>query len=124
VYGTGNAITLPSATYSAFGDDNALGSRGRNENIFGYTGGVGFDYGQKNNFRMAPYHRLDLGIQFKKEKKWGERTWEISVYNVYNRMNPYFYYLGYEYRNNKSYGVIKQVTLFPFVPSFSYNIKF
>ena len=59
-----------------------------------------------------------------KEKKWGERTWEISIYNVYNRMNPYFYYLGYEYRNNKSYGVIKQVTLFPFVPSFSYNIKF
>ena len=62
--------------------------------------------------------------EIKKEKKWGERTWEISVYNVYNRMNPYFYYLGYEYRNNKSYGVIKQVTLFPFVPSFSYNIKF
>jgi hypothetical protein len=124
VYGTGNAITLPSATYPAFSDIDALGSRGRNTNIFGYSGGVGFDYGQKNNFRMAPYHRLDLGIQFKKEKKWGERTWEISIYNVYNRMNPYFYYLGYEYRNDKSYGVIKQVTLFPFIPSFSYNIKF
>lgn len=124
VYGTGNAISLPSATYLASGDNNALGSRGRNTNIFGYSGGVGFDYSQKNNFRMAPYHRLDLGIQFKKEKKWGERTWEISVYNVYNRMNPYFYYLGYEYRNDKSYGVIKQVTLFPFIPSFSYNIKF
>jgi hypothetical protein len=124
VYGTGNAITLPSATYSANGDNSALGSRGINQNIFGYNGGVGFDYGQKNNFRMAPYHRLDLGIQFKKEKKWGERTWEISIYNVYNRMNPYFYYLGYEYHNNKSYGVIKQVTLFPFIPSFSYNIKF
>jgi hypothetical protein len=124
VYGTGNAITLPSATYFAFSDNNALGSRGRNANIFGYSGDIGFDYGQKNNFRMAPYHRLDLGIQFKKEKKWGERTWEISVYNVYNRMNPYFYYLGYEYHNDKSYGVIKQVTLFPFIPSFSYNIKF
>jgi hypothetical protein len=124
VYGTGNAISLPSATYFAFSDNNALGSRGRNANIFGYSGDMGFDYGQKNNFRMAPYHRLDLGIQFKKEKIWGERTWEISVYNVYNRMNPYFYYLGYEYRNEKSYGVIKQVTLFPFIPSFSYNIKF
>lgn len=124
VYGTGNAITLPSATYFAFSDNNVLGSRGRNANIIGYSYDVGFDYGQKNNFRMAPYHRLDLGIQFKKEKKWGERTWEISVYNVYNRMNPYFYFLGYDYHNEKSYGVIKQVTLFPFIPSFSYNIKF
>ena len=124
VYGTGNAISLPSATYFAYSDYDVLGSRGRNANIIGYSSGVGFDYGQKNNFRMAPYHRLDLGIQFKKEKKWGERTWEISVYNVYNRMNPYYYYLGYEYSNNKSYGVIKQVTLFPIIPSFSYNIKF
>ncbi len=124
VYGTGNAISLPSATYRAYSDTYALGSSSRNANIFGYSGGVGFDYGQKNNFRMAPYHRLDLGIQFKKEKKWGERTWEISVYNVYNRMNPYYYYLGYEYHDDKSYGVIKQVTLFPFIPSFSYNIKF
>lgn len=124
VYGTGNAITLPSATYYAWSDFNALGSRGRNSNIFGYSGSLGFDYNQKNNFRMAPYHRLDLGIQFKKEKKWGERTWEISVYNVYNRMNPYYYYLGYEIRNEKTYGVIKQVTLFPCIPSFSYNIKF
>lgn len=124
VYGTGNAITLPGATYRASGDVDALGSRFRNTNMIGYSGDVGFDYGQKNNFRMAPYHRLDLGIQFKKEKKWGERTWEISVYNVYNRLNPYYYYLGYEYRNDKSYGVIKQVTLFPLIPSFTYNIKF
>ncbi len=124
VYGTGNAISLPSATYPAFSDNNALGSRGRNASIFGYSDGLGFDYGQKNNFRMAPFHRLDLGIQFKKEKKWGERTWEISVYNVYNRLNPYFYYLGYDIRGDKTYGVIKQVTLFPFIPSFSYNIKF
>ena len=73
---------------------------------------------------MAAYHRLDVGIQFHKIKKWGERTWELSVYNVYNRMNPFFYYSGTEYKNDKAYGVLKQVTLFPFIPSFSYNIKF
>jgi hypothetical protein len=124
VYGTGNAISLPSATYYAPSDHGALGPGGNRSNIFGYSGNGGFDYGQKNNFRMAAYHRLDLGIQFRKEKKWGERTWELSVYNVYNRLNPYYYYLGYDFHDGKSFGVIKQVTLFPFIPSFSYSIKF
>ena len=122
VYGTGNAVTLPSSDYYINANTPLLG--GTNHFYYNSGGGVGFDYGQKNNFRMAAYHRLDLGIQFHKIKKWGERTWELSVYNVYNRMNPFFYYSGTEYKNDKSYGVLKQVTLFPFIPSFSYNIKF
>ena len=50
------------------------------------------DYGEKNNFRMKAYHRMDIGIQFHKAKRWGERIWEISFYNLYNRKNPFYYY--------------------------------
>ena len=82
------------------------------------------NYGQKNGYRMGAYHRLDLGIQFHKTKKWGERTWAISVYNAYNRMNPYYYYSSSEIRNNKTYRVLKQVSLFPVIPSISYSFRF
>jgi hypothetical protein len=125
VYGTGNAITLAGGEYDAYANNPSLGPNptGFNYNNRG-TFYPGFDYGQKNNFRMSSYHRLDLGIQFHKEKRWGERTWEISIYNVYNRMNPFYYYFGTKSSNGKDYGVLKQVTLFPVLPSFSYNIKF
>jgi hypothetical protein len=62
---------------------------------------------------MRAYHRFDFGIQFHKEKRW-ENDVEISVYNLYNRMNPFFYYTDYEIKNNKEYGFLRQVT-------FSYN---
>lgn len=122
VYGTGNAVTLPNSVYFIDANSPDIGK------FFTYGNWMGaysaFYNEQKNNFRMAPYHRLDLGIQFHKQKKLGERTWDISVYNVYNRMNPFFYYLGYQYKDNKSYGILKQVTLFPIIPSFSYSLKF
>ncbi len=125
VYGTGNAVTLPTSTYQIGANMPDLGPE---QGIFSFNnrgnGYLGFDYGRKNNFRMSPYHRLDLGIQFHKTKKWGERTLDISVYNVYNRMNPFFYYVGTKYTDGKPYGVLKQVSLFPVIPSVSYSIKF
>ena len=118
VYGSGDAITLQRASYSGITHD-----------IFGtgtYTNSV-YDYGDKNDFRMAPYHRLDLGVQFHKTLKWGGlRTIEVSVYNAYNRANPFFYYIGEDYNQTTqtSKTVLKQVSLFPFIPSISYYLKF
>ena len=117
VYGTGNSVTMPVSAYSApeYADlyiDNYNSSSNVKE------------YGQKNNYRMAPYHRLDLGIQFHKQKKWGERIWEISVYNVYNRKNPFFYNIEYYSFYGRSHTRLKQVSLFPIIPSFSYSFKF
>ena len=122
VYGTGNAVTMPTSVYSA----------PEYSNIYIYDNYYPSDfmrydvkeYSQKNNYRMAPYHRLDLGIQFLKEKKWGERIWEISVYNVYNRKNPFFYNVDYRNIGGRSYTQLKQVSLFPIIPSFSYSFKF
>ena len=125
VYGTGNAITLSNSSYWVSTDQPALGSGMLNYNTQGFWGNtVAYDFGQKNNFRMAPYHRLDLGIQFHKTKKWGERIWEISVYNVYNRMNPFYYYSTSVVTPTSSVGVLRQVSLFPAIPSFSYSLKF
>jgi outer membrane cobalamin receptor len=125
VYGTGNAITLSNSSYWVSTDQPALGSGMLNYNTQGFSGNtVAYDFGQKNNFRMAPYHRLDLGIQFHKTKKWGERIWEISVYNVYNRMNPFYYYSTSVVTPTSSVGVLRQVSLFPVIPSFSYSLKF
>jgi hypothetical protein len=118
VYGTGNAITLPLSQYQA--SEHAPNSFGSN-----YWTSTN-DYGAKNSFRMAAYHRLDLGIQFHKKMKRHERTWEFSLYNAYSRQNPFFYYTDsrYDQAVGKNKTVLKQIALFPIIPSFSYNFKF
>jgi hypothetical protein len=128
VYGTGNAVTLPVSEYSVTQhpvdpESQSLYYSGQEMYIFGMEVN---EYGEKNNFRMRSYHRLDIGIQFHKQKKWGERIWEFSFYNVYNRKNPFFYYMEnkYEKDTGKTFGLLKQVSLFPIIPSFSWSFKF
>lgn len=98
VYGTGNAITIP------------IGS------ITGPNGQEAEIYSARNGYRMAPYHRLDVGARFFKKMNKFERAWVIGVYNVYNRQNPFFIY-----RDGAQF---KQVSLFPVIPSISYQFKF
>ncbi|MCX6253664.1 MAG: TonB-dependent receptor [Bacteroidia bacterium] len=128
VYGTGNAVTLPQSEYLVSQhqvDDYSQYGYWDDRQMFFYEQLVN-DFGEKNNFRMKPYHRLDIGIQFHKEKKWGERIWEISFYNLYNRKNPFYYYtdLKFDRATMKEYGLLKQVSLFPIIPSFTYSFKF
>jgi len=125
VYGTGNAITLPLSEYVAIDHLQA----DRKPEYYGQAywdifGQPVKDFSFKNNFRMKAYHRLDIGIQFRKEKKWGERIWEISVYNIYNRLNPFYYYNQHRIIDHKEYGFLRQVSLFPVVPSLTYSFKF
>lgn len=116
VYGTGNAITLPRAEYQA-----QPHSPGGSSSGFVYPNIVN-DYDGKNNFRMEPYHRMDVGMQFHSKLKRSERIFELSVYNIYNRRNPYFYYIGT--KNNGTERVLKRVSLFPILPSISWTYKF
>lgn len=76
---------------------------------------------KRNNVKMKVYHRLDLGINFYKKKKRGERIWTISIYNVYNRQNPYFYVYETKKTGERQ---IKQVSLLPCLPSFTYTFNF
>jgi hypothetical protein len=122
VYGTGNAITLPLARYSA-APHNPIGQDGYVESyFFGPNTGFKNDYGEKNSFRMAAYHRLDIGIQFTKVKKFYTRVFEFSLYNAYNRWNPFFYYVESDIDPTKD--KLMQITLFPILPSFSWSWKF
>jgi len=82
-------------------------------------------YGEKNGFRGAPYHRLDIGVSYKLFPKWGESEWNFSIINLYNRKNPYFYFADYDNGFGGSGKMtFYQQSLFPFLPSLSYSFKF
>ncbi|PKP53528.1 MAG: TonB-dependent receptor [Bacteroidetes bacterium HGW-Bacteroidetes-1] len=122
VYGTGSAITLPLGSFPA----NTHNPFEQFNSVFGYYYNYSVsDYGAVNDFRMKPYHRLDLAIQFHKKFDKYERTWELGLYNAYNRKNPFFYYIEDEYYSNDTQiSKLKQVSIFPVIPSVTYNIKF
>ena len=89
VYATGNSITLPYSKYFV-------------------NGQLLVDYGPRNSYRMIPYHRADISATYylkkykmikdietgemKKQKKRFTSNWNFSIYNLYNRKNPYFIY--------------------------------
>ena len=113
VFSTGNAATLNMQTYDplpGFVDDNGE---------IGYESDVPY-IAQRNNFRYPAYHRLDLGVNFHKKKKRGTRTWNISVYNAYNSMNPFLIYPDTDPQGRP---VLTKLTLFPIIPSVSYTFK-
>jgi outer membrane receptor for ferrienterochelin and colicin len=121
VYGTGNAITLPIASYGI--EQHTIPGtqqQSRPGELWPYT--IGGDYGTKNSFRMAAYHRMDIGIQFHKKLKRCVRTFEFSLYNVYSRQNPFFYYITYD--NDSKKNKLMQASLFPILPSVSWSYKF
>ncbi|WP_373252422.1 TonB-dependent receptor domain-containing protein [Bacteroides thetaiotaomicron] len=75
----------------------------------------------RNNYRLPSSHRLNIGINFNKKTKHGMRTWNISLYNVYNAMNPAWVYRR---TNKEGQSVIRKFTLLPLIPSFTYTYKF
>ena len=85
----------------------------------------------RGNYRLPPSHTLSLGINFHRQKRHGERIWNISLYNVYNNMNPDFVYTSRAYEYDEltwtpiREGVtISKITVLPILPSFSYTYKF
>ena len=113
VYGTGNAVTLGQERYnslsSSFPDDPYE------------WGGEVEHVDSRNNYRMPSYHRLDVGVNLHKKTKWGERTWSFGLYNMYSRQNPFYLYFS---NNTAGERQLTQVSLFPILPSFSYQFKF
>lgn len=110
VYGTGNATTLPERFY-----------------IIG--GVLTQEYSKINQYRLPAYHRLDFAATYTpipKKKKKIQSSWVFSVYNVYNRMNPYFIYFdqtGSPYNNTLKVEA-RQVSLFPVIPAITWNFHF
>ena len=85
---------------------------------------------QRNNFRLPSSHHLNVGLTHHKKKKHGERAFTLSIYNVYNRMNPNLVFVNYttrydeqakEYRDKIQ---LEKVTILPFLPSLNWTYNF
>ena len=112
VYQTGNTMTIPIGYYF-------------------YMGSYITEYSDRNGYRIPPYHRLDIAVNWtiKKTSKF-ETGLNFSIYNVYNRKNPFFIYMetatNFDLQNldfsitNQAY----QMSLFPIIPSVMWTFKF
>jgi hypothetical protein len=78
----------------------------------------------RNNIRNPYYHRLDLSATYTKKKKgkW-ETNWVFSVYNAYNRRNPFSIYFSTNHENTGMNKAIQFSVIGSIVPAISYNFK-
>ncbi len=108
VYSTGDAVTFPMGKYKIDGETVAY-------------------YTERNTYRMPAYHRLDLGVVLhpQKQRKWEnfDSEWSFSIYNVYNRKNAYMVYFEEDEGDADVLHAMK-MTLFPIIPSVSWNFSF
>ena len=113
VFQSGNTMTVPLGYYL-------------------YMGSVVTEYSGRNEYRVNPYHRLDLAVDWtiKKTSKF-ETGLNFSIYNVYNRKNPFLVF--YETKIETGEGTITdfsmqnhayQMSLFPIIPSVMWTFKF
>lgn len=104
-YQTGRPITYPTGKYILQGNEYLL-------------------YSDRNKFRVPDYFRLDLGLNIEgnhKIKKIGHSFWNISVYNVLGRNNPYAIFFVTE--NGKVQAYRSSIFSKP-IPTITYNFKF
>lgn len=105
VFASGNAISLPTGQY-----------------YNPFTNTYTDIYQGRNDFRMPAYHRMDIAVKWMKQRRKFLRTWILSIYNVYNQQNTFFL-------NRITDPVLNRVrftkvTLFPIIPSITYQFKF
>jgi hypothetical protein len=131
LYSTGNAMTVPQGYY--YGDVSTQTERRPLQQPDGSYAYYDSEWitqlpyaGSVNSFRAADYHRLDLAIQLHKTKPRFHRYWEFGLYNAYNRKNPFYYYMenSNDFVNHGQRFDLKKKSLFPVLPSVSYNFKF
>lgn len=135
-YTSGNRMTLSMQDYEGVSNDehwepNPYDPKKELSRINYYSG--------RNNYQLPAYHRLDLGLNIYRPKKKGRMgIWNISIYNVYSRMNPFMVYKstypvvthnlipgGYtEAHAVKQVPCFKQIGIMPIIPSVSYTYKF
>ncbi|HEY0060457.1 MAG TPA: TonB-dependent receptor [Flavisolibacter sp.] len=110
VFGTGNATSLPVSFYLVEGVPTQ-------------------EFSDVNKYRLAPYHRMDLSATYtpvRKKPKRVQGSWVFGLYNVYSRLNPYFIYFDQEGSPRQGDLTVqaRQVSLFPILPSVTWNFKF
>jgi len=113
-YSTGRPITLPSGRYELDGY------------ILEY-------YTERNSYRLPDFHRMDVSATLEPRKnrhrKW-KANWVFSIYNLYNRKNPFTIYTRTKQDDEGNIlgdGTEKEarlVYLFPILPSVAWKVRF
>jgi hypothetical protein len=105
IYGTGNAVTYPAGKYQL-------------------AGVTTYYYNQRNGSRLPINSRLDLGATLEgKPHKSYHSSWTFSIYNAYNRKNPYS--VIFRDSNDKPpHTEALETSLFGIIPSITWNFKF
>jgi hypothetical protein len=113
VYGTGQAFTIPTGTFS-FPD--LTPDDGNN---------IKYNNSERNGYRLPAFHKLDLNIMHYFE--WFNLPFQLSlnIYNVYNHVNPFSWKLKYSgnlmSKQNMQFDII---SLFPTIPTLGLSFKF
>ena len=82
--------------------------------------------GERNNYRTKPFHKLDFSLtkRYKAFRRY-DASFSVGVYNLYNRANPYMYYVKSNIQlDGTSKPVLMSVSIFAMMPSFNWSIKF
>ncbi len=118
VFQNGIAVSLPSQEFEVARSINTDGSV-NNVQYFAV------EYRSRNNFRFPFYHRLDLGLAYYMKAKWGKHSLHLSVYNAYDRKNPFSISPGLFARDNGKtlvFGYQKN-SLLPILPGIAYRFN-
>lgn len=91
---------------------------------FNYNNSQYVMYSDRNQFRIPDYYRLDLSFNVEgnhKIEKFAHSFWNISVYNVLGRNNPYSVFFVTDAGEVKAY----QSSIFSVpIPTITYNFRF
>ncbi|WP_345005080.1 TonB-dependent receptor [Snuella lapsa] len=104
-YQSGRPVTYPVGKYYYSGNEQVL-------------------YSDRNKHRIPDYYRLDLGINIEgdhRNEKLAHSFWNVSIYNLLGRNNPYSVYFVNEKGRIKGY---KSSIFSVPIPTITYNFKF
>ncbi len=106
IYQTGRPITFPVGKYVFGGEERVL-------------------FSNRNQFRIPDYYRFDIGVNIEgnhKIKKLAHSFWNISIYNILGRNNPYSVFFVTE--DNGKIQAYKTSIFSVAIPTITYNFKF
>ena len=113
-YSTGRPITVPAGKYT-------------------YEGTYQVDLiTERNGYLLPAFHRLDLSATLtprKNENRKWKSNWVFSLYNTYSRKNAFTIYTRLEQDDegnitNPNAKEARLISLFPVLPSITYNVQF
>lgn len=115
---TGRPITYPDGRYE-------------------YNGIIVPNYSNRNGARTPNYHRLDLSVTYDKPKDKAKKiffffnkpddwqsSWVFTIYNVYNRENPYSVFFRQNEDNPQQTEAVQLSIFGTIIPGITYNFQF